>query len=66
VKLNEMLKRLAIIGVQDEKISKKSGVSVATISRLRRGKIENCRIFTAEAIRKVYEQETNTTICNYS
>jgi len=61
-----MLKRLAIIGVQDEKISKKSGVSVATISRLRRGKIENCRIFTAEAIRKVYEQETNTTICNYS
>jgi len=66
MKLSEMLNILSDSGLLDESLSKRSGVSVATISRLRRGKIENCRIFTAEAIRKVYEQETNTIICNYS
>jgi DNA-binding Xre family transcriptional regulator len=66
MKINKMLQALATLGIHDEAISKKAGLSGATISRLRRERVENCKIFTAEAIRKIYEQETNTTISNYS
>ena len=65
MKIEKMLKKLESVGLSDQIISEYSGMSVATISRIRREKIVNCRINTAEKIRAVYEKFTNTKVDNF-